>query len=440
MKWLRSIPYLFPHRIHFLLMGRVDKGFFMADNEWTCYRRNYFQVSGSFGFSYSAAGMPQSVDPVVGTNYQDCSNLGEDCLIEWKGQQRPILRYKLGVLARVAASEKEVTLVQHTTKRDKGPQESPGPKSITVNRHSNHIDHDGDTLSGTMGVNFFSTDVVTYERLQFKAATANNGKRRAAQQYFCVDLVLYGEVPGDHVGQVEMVKLATSSSCSLVVRGRSPGHYLDGGAPWSATTAMASYPALSPGAAFSSQEAYNDGYSGIDGVSNSSCSHSANAFGASPADRLSNSDLFGPASNPFSSASYDQLSLAPSSAYGTLGSLSDLSLNSQFGDAASLNMHHGQDSSFQNVSSDGGFMSHSQAQQQQQQHGFDSLALPSLASLPGFSSIPNKFDSDANTLFNNAVQSLMNYPAPMAASNSMMMGQSGSLLSDEAIESALQLS
>ncbi|KAI7897919.1 uncharacterized protein BX663DRAFT_278160, partial [Cokeromyces recurvatus] len=30
------------------LHTRIDRGFFLADNDWTCYRRNYFQVSGTF--------------------------------------------------------------------------------------------------------------------------------------------------------------------------------------------------------------------------------------------------------------------------------------------------------------------------------------------------------------------------------------------------------
>src|SRR4051812_34155555 len=26
------------------IFGKIDKGFFMADNDWTCYRRNYFSL------------------------------------------------------------------------------------------------------------------------------------------------------------------------------------------------------------------------------------------------------------------------------------------------------------------------------------------------------------------------------------------------------------
>lgn len=32
------------------IFGRIDKGFFMADNDWTCYRRNYFEVTCSYTF------------------------------------------------------------------------------------------------------------------------------------------------------------------------------------------------------------------------------------------------------------------------------------------------------------------------------------------------------------------------------------------------------
>lgn len=63
---------------------------------------------------------------------------------------------------------------------------------------------------------------VTYERLQFKSATANNGKKRATQQYF----YLTAQLIAQDVNQYQHV-IATSQSSPLVVRGRSPGHYAE---------------------------------------------------------------------------------------------------------------------------------------------------------------------------------------------------------------------
>jgi hypothetical protein len=65
-------------------------------------------------------------------------------------------------------------------------------------------------------------NIVTFERLQFKSATANNGKRRAAQQYYCIIVDLYAQTETG-----ALVKIATTESAPLVVRGRSPGHYTD---------------------------------------------------------------------------------------------------------------------------------------------------------------------------------------------------------------------
>lgn len=66
----------------------------------------------------------------------------------------------------------------------------------------------------------------TFERIQFKQATANNGKRRAAQQYYRLVIELHA-----HVGELgrrvadQWLKAAHRKSARLVVRGRSPEHY-----------------------------------------------------------------------------------------------------------------------------------------------------------------------------------------------------------------------
>lgn len=83
-----------------------------------------------------------------------------------------VVEFQIGIMCRTSNGTKEIDLVQHTVKRDRGPQMVPQPQPIqpTIN---NGTDYDDDTL-------------VLFERVQFKAATANNGKRRAAQQYHVV--------------------------------------------------------------------------------------------------------------------------------------------------------------------------------------------------------------------------------------------------------------
>ncbi|KAI8370363.1 uncharacterized protein BYT42DRAFT_582065 [Radiomyces spectabilis] len=178
-------------RIH----AKMDRGFFLADNDWTCYRRNYFQVSTAFS--------------IHGLNnyYGDHES---QCLVQVDGMFHPVRQFLISISARVSNSDKRIELVQHTPKRDKGPQCTPTPRPITPG---------GNLSMSSVGTN---QNIVTFERIQFKTATANNGKRRAAQQYYVCLVDLYADY-----GDNKQVKVASCQSAPLVVRGRSPGHYSD---------------------------------------------------------------------------------------------------------------------------------------------------------------------------------------------------------------------
>ena len=56
-----------------------------------------------------------------------------------------------------------------------------------------------------------------------KLATANNGKRRAAQQYYHLLVELWADC--GQSGADQFVKVAYRKSAKMIVRGRSPGHY-----------------------------------------------------------------------------------------------------------------------------------------------------------------------------------------------------------------------
>lgn len=179
------------------LHAKMDRGFFRADQDWTCYRRNYFQVSSTFdvhGMNYLIQG------PEV------------PCLLRKTDTQGylQVDYFSIGVCARVTNHDKKIELVQHTPKRDKGPQIIPEPRPVRAG---------GNLHLASVGSNH---NIVTFERLQFKTATANNGKRRAAQQYYEIAVDLYANFPGG-----EPIRVATCTSAPLVVRGRSPGHYAD---------------------------------------------------------------------------------------------------------------------------------------------------------------------------------------------------------------------
>ncbi|KAF9359912.1 hypothetical protein BGX34_008070 [Mortierella sp. NVP85] len=176
------------------ISSRIDRGFFLAANDWTCYRRNYFQISASF----SIQGLDTSVHPEV------------PCLMDRNGELVQVHKFLICIGAQIQHGEKTIELVQHTPKRDKGPQITPRPTPIRAG---------GDLSMYSTGS---SPNVVTFERVQFKTATANNGKRRAAQQYYQVRVDLFAELDSG-----ELVLVANAFSAPLVVRGRSPGHYAD---------------------------------------------------------------------------------------------------------------------------------------------------------------------------------------------------------------------
>lgn len=173
----------------------MDRGFFTSQSHWTCYRRNYFQVTASFvipGHSeetcYALQLNDKPMQPIqqFHLRLKACTSSTTEAVIENKNLTRP------------------VALTQMTPKRDKGPQREPPMIPIIPSN----------TVYGCEQV------CVTFERLQFRVATANNGKRRASQQYFCLIFELVAQLPDNshHI-------ISECYSSPLVVRGRSPGHY-----------------------------------------------------------------------------------------------------------------------------------------------------------------------------------------------------------------------
>ncbi|KAG9243446.1 NDT80/PhoG like DNA-binding family protein-like protein [Calycina marina] len=195
--------------------GKIDKGFFMADNDWTCYRRNYFSLNCSY-----------SLLPAVPT--------GSIHLIQHGGATSQVYGFALSIAAVVDGRDgKAIELVQHTPKRDKGPQEKPGritlaprppPPPMGMYSGDNSLGGNRSIYDQGFGPNPGQPATeATFERIQFKNATANNGKRRAAQQYYHLLVELFADVGSQHPDRY--IKIATRMSAPMVVRGRSPGHY-----------------------------------------------------------------------------------------------------------------------------------------------------------------------------------------------------------------------
>ena len=204
------------------LQAKIDKGFFQTDPEqdWTCYRRNYFSVACSY-----------SLKPYFNPTSEPL----------YLGRDR-IQAFAMCISARVDGEEgKVIDLVQHTPKRDKGPMGRPEKVKLTPHPSGSlGIYEAGGGISPSpqltgpdyepvyapsAPIQQHSQTMATFDRIQFKNATANNGKRRAAQQYFHIMVELFAEVPSSQSSVGPWVKLATRISAPMVVRGRSPGHY-----------------------------------------------------------------------------------------------------------------------------------------------------------------------------------------------------------------------
>lgn len=215
------------------IISKIHKGFFQVDDKWTCYRRNYFSVTCGFTFRpYTQAGTYFVRLPAR-------SNL------------EPVRSFSMAISAIVNGHEGENReLVQHTPKRDKQSETKPGkipmqpqaPPSLSLNPGSaagTQLGFGGLPHTSAMQIDYGSSYPAsqatqpatshTFERIQFQKATANNGKRRAQQQYYNLVVELFAEVASPHdEHETQWVSVAKRLSHPMVVRGRSPGHYKDG--------------------------------------------------------------------------------------------------------------------------------------------------------------------------------------------------------------------
>lgn len=121
-------------RLNFLCS--ISPGFFKVGHEWGCYRRNYITITANI-------------------------HISED-ILHLRMCKKQILARLAFCVSAVIIGEKPypVELVQHTPKRDKGPQHIPEIQQILP-----------------------PTCQAAWTRLQFKVATSNNGKKKGQQKF-----------------------------------------------------------------------------------------------------------------------------------------------------------------------------------------------------------------------------------------------------------------
>ena len=181
------------HGMFFMAQPSGDNANPATDAELTCYRRNLFQVTGSIT-------LPRTLRYIMTD----------------QGDRIPILGQELAISATESVEGHPVKLISvpwktpasnmNTTPEDKGEKE---PTSIQLDTMSNQ-DMDAD----------YATFPIAWKRLQFRIATANNGRRKELQQHFVVRLKIVATLSSG-----AKISICEATSGAIIVRGRSPRNF-----------------------------------------------------------------------------------------------------------------------------------------------------------------------------------------------------------------------
>ncbi|MCJ1477171.1 hypothetical protein MMC13_005842 [Lambiella insularis] len=161
--------------------------------ELTCYRRNLFQITGYVT-------LPRVIQYVVTD----------------QGEQLPIISQELSISASESVEGSTIKIISvpfkpsttgaSPTAEDKAEKE---PTTVPLDQSSSH-ELDGD----------FSVYPFAWKRLQFRVATANNGRRKELQQHFTIRLSVSATLANG-----AKVSICQALSGPVVVRGRSPRNF-----------------------------------------------------------------------------------------------------------------------------------------------------------------------------------------------------------------------
>jgi hypothetical protein len=165
----------------------------MIQPELTCYRRNLFQISGNVK-------IPR----------------GTLSLITERGDRVPIISTEVVISATESVDGHIVKLIVI-------PWKTPPPNSPEIPTGQEHeptpikllpSDESSDSTSD------FLVHPIAYRRLQFRIATANNGRRRELQQHFILHLNVIATLSTG-----VKLSICEASTAPIVVRGRSPRNF-----------------------------------------------------------------------------------------------------------------------------------------------------------------------------------------------------------------------
>lgn len=188
------------------IQAQLHGMFFLAESQWptsmdtappppelTCYRRNLFQITGNVT-------LPRSLRYIFTDD----------------GRRIPIYEFELSVSATESVEGNPVKIISvpwktpsgtETVKQDDKSEKEPPTIAL-------------DKLAGSDMDSDFNTIPIQWKRLQFRIATANNGRRKELQQHFTLHLKVMATVSTG-----EKFSIAESRSGAVIVRGRSPRNF-----------------------------------------------------------------------------------------------------------------------------------------------------------------------------------------------------------------------
>ncbi len=162
--------------------------------ELTCYRRNLFQISGSVTRS-----------------------VGQLSVINERGESVQVVSEELAISAMESVDGHVIRLIVipwktppvNSPEIPTGSEQEPIPIPLEYDESENE-----DKTSGTV------SQQISWKRLQFRVATANNGRRKELQQHFVLRLKVTATLADG-----SKACLNESTTAPIVVRGRSPRNF-----------------------------------------------------------------------------------------------------------------------------------------------------------------------------------------------------------------------
>ncbi|CAN3375713.1 hypothetical protein DIURU_001271 [Diutina rugosa] len=226
------------------LSARIDRGFELDDQgTWIGYKRNYFTLVAAFqfdGFDF---------DRFIANEYFVSAS-------DRHGREvkRPVRYFAIRLVAKCSDDEVQISLIQHTAKRDKGPQFPPpmypavpgnlpdhetvkascnkrnGSKIENMNRifyyqRQRDLAHVG--AGGASVLASYPSDsiarVARFERIQFTSSIRIKSSS-INTRYFTLHVELLAVVDDDELS-AQPVVVSSVESPPLIIRGRSPSNY-----------------------------------------------------------------------------------------------------------------------------------------------------------------------------------------------------------------------